>query len=196
MQDLMLDLETLSTANNAVVASIGLVAFELATGDIGETLYLELALEEQVIRGLHHDQATIDWWATQPFSFHHTKTQLPVELALGSITAFMQANGTANVWGNGADFDNVILRSLYDAYGQKAPWSYSGNRCYRTLRNILPSMIVDRVGDKHHALNDALTQACHLNKLYHQPAADGLRLATIYSNYKLARAELASEDRL
>ena len=37
MKDIMLDLETLSLDNNAVVVSIGAVKFDLATGETGET---------------------------------------------------------------------------------------------------------------------------------------------------------------
>ena len=33
------------------------------------------------------------------------------------------------VWGNGSDFDNKILSSLYADAGISSFWKYSGNRC-------------------------------------------------------------------
>lgn len=65
------------------------------------------------------------------------------------------------MWGNGSDFDNVILGGLFDAVGCPRPWSHSKNRCFRTIKNIaLPKEVVQpvREGVHHNALDDAVYQ--------------------------------------
>ena len=86
------------------------------------------------------------------------------------LSLFVAANGDRDVelWGNGADFDNTILGSLYDAFGLRKPWSYSRNRCYRTMKNIGigPRKPQVREGIYHNALDDAITQAIHLQDIF------------------------------
>ena len=90
--------------------------------------------------------------------------------ALSRFSLFVAANGDRDVelWGNGADFDNTILGSLYDAFGLRKPWSYSRNRCYRTMKNIGigPRRPQAREGIYHNALDDAITQAIHLQDIF------------------------------
>ena len=77
-------------------------------------------------------------------------------------------NDTA-VWGNGATFDNVIIRSAFKAVGLPVPWSFRNDKCYRTVANLLPKErqpALERSGTAHNALDDAITQAVHLQKVY------------------------------
>lgn len=66
------------------------------------------------------------------------------------------------VWGNGSDFDNVILRNAYAAIGSTYPWRYNDNMCYRTIKNLAPDVKMARQGVHHNALDDARSQALHL----------------------------------
>ncbi len=66
------------------------------------------------------------------------------------------------MWGNGSDFDNTLLEEAYRATGIKPPWRFTGNRCYRTVKNLFPDVWVDPVGTAHNALDDATYQANHL----------------------------------
>jgi exodeoxyribonuclease VIII len=66
------------------------------------------------------------------------------------------------VWGNGANFDNVILRNALDRYGYSALWKYSNDRCFRTMKNILPKIEATRAGTYHNALDDAIYQVNYL----------------------------------
>jgi exodeoxyribonuclease VIII len=70
------------------------------------------------------------------------------------------------VWGNGATFDNVILANAYDACRIRRPWKYYADMCFRTVRNQYPHVQVKRQGTHHNALDDALTQAHHLQAIY------------------------------
>jgi len=69
------------------------------------------------------------------------------------------------VWGNGADFDLPILAAAYKAAGGPPPWKPYNGRCYRTLKNLAPSIKLERQGTHHQALDDAVCQAKHLIKI-------------------------------
>ena len=57
---------------------------------------------------------------------------------LTEFASFISRNGgeEAKLWGNGSDFDNVIVGSLFDSFGLVKPWSYGRNRCYRTMKRM------------------------------------------------------------
>jgi exodeoxyribonuclease VIII len=70
-----------------------------------------------------------------------------------------------NVWGNGADFDNVILSSAYKRAGIIQPWGAFNNRCYRTIKSLYPEIKMERKGTHHNACDDAISQAEHLCRI-------------------------------
>jgi hypothetical protein len=67
----------------------------------------------------------------------------------------------SKVWGNGSDFDNVILAAAYAKVGIDCPWQFWNNRCFRTLKSICP-IKHEFKGTAHNALDDAHNQAEHL----------------------------------
>ena len=178
---IMLDLETLDTASSAVVTSIGAVAFDPYTAGpagFGATFYVELVndMAAQQQRGRTISGDTVTWWMRQGQEALQLFSELPdpevqrvkTVTALTMFADFVERNGgrDAEIWGNGADFDNVILGSLYEAFDIKRPWSYSRNRCYRTMRALRGApKRTDRFGVHHNALDDATTQAVHLQKI-------------------------------
>jgi hypothetical protein len=137
---IMLDLETLSTRSNAYILSIGAVEFDVKTGKLGKIFYKPVNCDGWASR-FHIDAATVRWWLTQTEEARRlVATQIAPNLpeTLVLFEAFIRECGghQCEVWGNGADFDNVILRSAYLAFEKDAPWSYTASRCYRTLRNL------------------------------------------------------------
>lgn len=177
--NIMLDLETLDTISSAIVVSIGAVAFDPYSDAIGPTFYAELTddlrTQQRYDRTISAD--TVVWWMRQgqaaqqlfipSFSSANGVRTTTFE-ALENFASFIEANGgrDSEIWGNGADFDNVILGSLYEDFGIKRPWSYSRNRCFRTMKNIsgVPHK-TERFGVHHNALDDAITQVEHLQKI-------------------------------
>lgn len=180
MKHIMLDLETLDTASSAVVISIGAVAFDPYTNALGDKFYVEMVedIAAQQARGRTISGSTVQWWMQQDSAARRVFATPPpsgVERvntfeALSRFGLFVAANGAmfAKLWGNGADFDNAILGSLYDAFGLRKPWSFSRNRCYRTMKNIGigPCRPQVREGVHHNALDDAITQAVHLQEIF------------------------------
>ncbi len=171
MPHIMLDLETLDTKVSSVVLSIGAVAFNPETKTLGDRFYLELVgdLEMQQLKGRTIGVDTVRWWMQQDQKARELFTginehQSYTEAALTSFSQFVADQGRdACVWGNGVDFDNAIMRSLYDSFGYPQPWRYTHDRCYRTVKNLLGSGIpLLREGTHHNALDDAVSQAKHL----------------------------------
>ena len=163
MNDIMLDLETMSTKPNAAIIAIGAVAFN--KNGIVDKFYSQVKLSSCKKAGLDIDPSTVIWWMKQEeearSKFFDNNSSGDLLSALNGFTAFYMTHGGA-IWGNGATFDNVILRSAYESLGIDSPWPFWVDSCYRTVKNLNPSVELKRVGVLHNALDDAETQALHL----------------------------------
>ena len=166
MNRIMLDLETYATGPDAMVLSLGACFFN--EEEVGDGIYLVLSREDQWgKREINAD--TMKWWDQQSDKAKEVLTapQTPVKNALNCFTQFIElfADNPKDVemWGNGSDFDNVILGTLYRDFEVERPWKYSNNRCYRTLKNICLAHdshdLPEREGTHHNALDDAIYQA-------------------------------------
>lgn len=158
----MLDLETMDTSPSAVVLSIGAVRFDERA--CYERIYLVCAspahIEDQRAHGRTTSQSTMDWWEKQSPEaralFSDEENVSPAE----ALAQFADFCGPApRIWGNGATFDNMILRSMYESYKRKTPWHYTADRCFRTLKSLTKVPAPARVGVHHNALDDAIFQA-------------------------------------
>lgn len=167
--DIMLDLETMGTRPDAAIVAIGAVAFGEA--GIGARFYNTVSLETSVELGGVIDAGTVLWWMKQSDEARGALSGgCDILEALESFVNFVNDSTEGSkgvcVWGNGADFDNVILASAYVRAGLKAPWRYHHNRCYRTIKGLSSHIPADPfVGTKHNALVDADNQARHLLKI-------------------------------
>lgn len=170
--DVMVDIETLSSKRDAVILSIGAVRFnwmEFTGQDIpdDEKLYVRVDAQSCVDAGLGVEVGTVLWWMRQGAEARaeFKKPGLPLERALGDLADFYRA-GRGKVWGNGSDFDNVILANAYDKTGLPLPWKYWDHRCHRTMVGEAGKGIPKpRKGTYHNALDDAVNQAVHLSMI-------------------------------
>ena len=64
-KDIMINLETLGTVAGCVILSIGAVAFDRETGELGMEFYEVINQVSCEEAGLHVDQKTVDWWAAR-----------------------------------------------------------------------------------------------------------------------------------
>ena len=164
--DVMVDLETLGNNSSSVILSIGAVEFDARTGQLGRQFYRVVDPASCEAFGLKMDVSTVLWWLQQGGEarevFRET-AKIPLTMALAEFSMWYPEK--ACLWGNGASFDNVILANAYAACGQKAPWMFWDDRCYRTLKNLLPEVEHERKGVHHNALDDAIYQAEHAIKL-------------------------------
>lgn len=165
----VLDLETMGNTQSAAIVAIGAVACTVERG-VFDNFYVEVALSSAVEAGLTMDASTVLWWINQSASarriFENNMNATSLNDALFEFKRWFNSLGAPEkiqVWGNGADFDNAILRNAFMARGMPDPWRYSNNRCLRTLRG--ENLDVDKpafVGIPHNALDDAKNQAAHL----------------------------------
>ena len=152
----MVDLETVSLANNAAIISIGVVAFN-ATGAT-RTFYRKVALESSLAAGLHQSESTMAWWATQPESTRVEAFSGEARLkgVLEHLTRFLGERPI--IWGNGAVADNVWLKSAYEACDLPVPWHYTDDRFFRSVMALYPGTPRVPPTEAHHALADAEAQ--------------------------------------
>lgn len=171
MNDISIDLETLSTRQDAAILSIGAVEFDRNTGAIGRRFYVEVNIDSAVKNG-HVSGSTLAWWAAQSeaakrlFGAHQVKETLTV--ALISLSAFISETastaGDVRVWGNGATFDISILEHAYQSCSAEAPWKFWNIRDMRTIVDAGAAIGFDKAsvpfqGVAHNALDDAEHQA-------------------------------------
>jgi exodeoxyribonuclease VIII len=165
--NIMVDLETMGNGGNAAIVSMGAVRFNME--GCHEEFYRVVDLESSVEAGMDIDAGTIVWWLGQgPEAQKIFSKSTPKYSLIEALVAFKTFIATgAEVWGNGADFDNVILKSAYDAVKLPLPWKYWNNRCYRTFKGMYKEVKISRMGTFHNALDDAKTQAEHLIRIMH-----------------------------
>lgn len=169
----MCDLETWGTRPGALIISIGATKFD-ENGPYGEPFYMRINPKSSMDAGFLIDADTILWWMRQSDEARAElqKASSPVNFVLDGFSAwcdapFISAGYAANpnleLWGNGANFDNAILKSAYDKLNLEAPWDFWNDRCYRTMKAMYPHIkMPKRVGTHHNALDDAISQVSHL----------------------------------
>ena len=162
----MIDLETMSTSSNAAIVSIGAVKFD--NNGLGDTFYCNVDLASSVQQGGEIDANTVMWWLSQSSAARGmliNDVKAHINSALLEFNKWLEPN--TKVWGNGVDFDNVILANAYKRSSVEMPWKYYNNRCYRTIKNIFDpkSELFKRIGEAHNALDDAKSQVEHLLKI-------------------------------
>lgn len=160
----MLDLETMSTKSNAAIVAIGAVQFCYKTKTLGKEFYQTIKLKSCQDLGLHIDAGTVMWWLGQSTEARRELNEVwTLQEVLLDFQSWLPTG--ALVWGNGSNFDNVILRNAYDTALIDCPWSHRNNRCYRTLKAELNLPRAERIGTYHKAIDDAKNQATHCIEL-------------------------------
>lgn len=162
--NIMVDLETMGSGSNSAIISIGAVRF--GDGKLQETFYTNINLQSCIDAGLQMDASTIMWWMKQSDSARKAfNSGVLLTEALTNFGTFILSKPNPEIWGNGVDFDNVLLANAYRVIKKQLPWKYWNNRCYRTIKGLNPHVGIDRAGTAHNALDDAKTQAEHLMKM-------------------------------
>ncbi len=162
MNKVMIDLETMGTASTSAIIALGAVRFDT---EIREKFYEIIDLESCVKLGLTIDPSTVVWWMQQNEQARKEFTREGLVLPVALLRFSQWLGKDAEVWGNGSDFDNVILANAYKKCGIEQPWKFYNNRCYRTVKNMNRSVKMQRTGTYHRAIDDAKSQAKHLIRI-------------------------------
>ncbi|EJE4505861.1 3'-5' exoribonuclease [Escherichia coli] len=171
---LMIDLETMGKNPNAAIISIGAIFFDPQTGDMGPEFSKTIDLDTA---GGVIDRDVIKWWLKQSREAQSAilTDEIPLDDALLQLREFIAENSGeffVQVWGNGANFDNVILRRSYERQGIPCPWHYHNDRDVRTIVELGKAIDFDArtaipfEGERHNALDDARYQAKYVSAIW------------------------------
>ncbi|EAA4630412.1 3'-5' exoribonuclease domain-containing protein [Escherichia coli] len=174
---LMIDLETMGTNTNAPIVVIGAVFFDPQTGEIGPVFYIVISLTDAMNTGAVPDGGTIEWWLKQSSEARAAilTDQVKLKDALSRFREFIHEYSDekfVQVWGNGATFDNAILRRSYERQGIPCPWRYYNDRDVRTIVELGKTIdfdariVIPFEGVRHNALDDARHQAKYVSAIW------------------------------
>lgn len=173
MSKVMLDLETMGNGSNATIIAIGAVFFD--SKNVTHEFYVNVDRLSCEDRGMVSDESTIKWWSEQSDTAKAAllDNQEDIIDALKMFDYWLTQElpcklSDIEMWGNGSMFDNAILGNAYKTCGMSIPWKFWNDRCYRTMKNIYPSIKLNRVGTHHNAVDDARSQALHLIEILKQ----------------------------
>lgn len=179
--NLVLDLETFSTAPGAVTFEIGMAS--------GHADGFSCELPTKVQNG-SVDEETINWWNERPIEQKGTflrawaefnSPQPPASLLHQKQFLLGMLDATNRVieehrqlarmlgipfffWGNAPSFDQTILRNLMLRMKVEPAWTFREEMDVRTLRNLFGGKIES--SQPHNALSDALAELQYLRTLY------------------------------
>lgn len=168
---IMVDLETLGTEPGSVIVTLAAVQFGGQPGRILNTFIRHIRPDSCEAAGLRCNAATALWWLKQSEDARRRleegqKEAIPLDQALKEFGWWLPGERKQRcIWGNGASFDCALLAAAYRAVSRELPWSYAGERCYRTIKALHPDVPMERQGTHHDALDDAKSQALHLMQM-------------------------------
>jgi exodeoxyribonuclease VIII len=182
---IMIDFETLSLKENAVLLSLGACMFDPDTGEIGYTFYCKIDPRTQPGRDI--SASTVIWWLGQDQAARdkvlssvaaadaladggddeklYEAAALPINHVAMAFNGWVESlDVDVECWSNGA-VDHARLASMFEYSGFKNPIAFWDQRDYRTLKAMYPGIKADDYGVAHDALDDAIKQAKHLCKI-------------------------------
>lgn len=192
--NVMLDMETLSVADNPAVLSISAVAFKIDTlnnlddfkkpyqGKIRNETSFHCALEinDQIKRGLDFDSSTLVFHLEHNEKFFKEclgmeADGIPIiapDYALREFATFLHDLSSRHshyeqpvVWANGAVSDHKWLASLYNAYDLRMPIGFRDQLCFRTIREMYPSYL-SAYNNSHDSFDDCVNQIMAFQRIY------------------------------
>lgn len=172
MKDIMVDLETMDNVPSAAIVAIGAVECDLTTGEIGSEYYRVVDLNNQTDIGMTINADTLYWWLGQSEEAREAlliRGKIPLPAMCSSFNKWIDSlkapNELIRMWGNGASFDNAIVRYAYRQVGEELPIKFWNDRDMRTIVGFFPRQMQMewrrthlRKGAHHNALHDAIHQ--------------------------------------
>lgn len=149
VDSVMIDIETMGLGPNAAVIQIGAVGFNLVTGEVDKTGYLEdVSLMSAVENGGEVHKEVVEWWQTRGGFVAFRRPELGgavhVEEALGGLRNYLcDLNWSIDtddrgprVWAQGPSFDVAVLEGYARRLGVPELWAYNKPRDTRTIKDL------------------------------------------------------------
>lgn len=196
-ENIMLDIETLdvSPLNRAVIASVGMVRFNIRETDDWSSLckiereyYAELPIQPQLDAGRTINASTLRWWLTQPENVqaplrvdHGVHEPIVLEHIFDEMETFLTPSIVSEwnycnpfkIWANPAHFDIPKLETLFTDFGYVFPvpwWCFRDMTSYKVAAKLAgirgPSFKLPEEKQNHNALYDAREQVLELQAWY------------------------------
>lgn len=176
MNHIMIDIETLGRAPDAVIVQIAAVQFDPMTGETGEEFSVNIDPVSCQEYGLKIHSETVLFWLEQSKEVHQrvfyaAKKQLKTALLMLTdfiISIEFETKERAIVWANSPSFDLEILKNAYRATQLREVWEFRNERDFRTISKLFPQIVEnhERKGLAHNALDDCRNQIAILHKCY------------------------------
>lgn len=166
INQIMIDLETLSTRQNAIITELGWAVFT-KDGIVKSGQYL-IDVEDQSRLGGDISGDAMRFWMKENYEqlsgFFDKKEKTTMGNALISLAGVIVTFNIKHVWANSPSFDLAILKHWYGRFNQQLPWIFKNERDFRTInQELIDKGIVVKSefdwGGKHHAEQDAVNQA-------------------------------------
>ncbi|WP_244970391.1 exonuclease [Kosakonia radicincitans] len=183
---LMVDIEAMGSGSNSPIVAIAAIFFAPATSRMGAEFYQAVSLASSMSFGAQPDADTIIWWLKQSSEARSAITTDDASGLLESLElladfiAENSANGsdTVQIWGNGATYDNVILRRAFALTYTPFPTPFRNDRDVRTIVElgkavgINPRYTIPFEGEQHNALADARHQVKYVSAIWQRLTAN------------------------
>ncbi len=169
MAHVMHDLETMGNEPGRVLASIGAVVFAPDSDHLGERFSMNIDEASCIAAGLTLDPKTVEWWQDPERAEAYAALKVdprPLGEVLDAFDDYWTRVEGHRIWGQGADYDAVLLSAAYRALGRKPPWKYNAGRDTRTVYEMGDVVITKHLGTHHVAIDDAITQAGDVQQAY------------------------------
>lgn len=175
----MVDLETLSVKNNAIILTIGAIKFQrnkqwpdtYSITDIPDKniFYRRINITSCEKIGLHRDPSTESWWKKQDLeayneAFGYESERVDIKVALREFSKWFGIS--TYIWGNGSIFDITILSEAYLRCNLDVPWKFYNVRDLRTILDICNIKSCSLNTNKHNALYDCFFQIKDIQKCF------------------------------
>lgn len=159
----MIDIETLGKVPGSAVVSIG--AYNL---DTEATFYCVIDLASNFACKMSVDASTFEWWLGQSDKakeIFKAKDKVTLPDALSRLLLWLPPSNDLLIWGNGINFDGVLLEVAFRRCGLEVPWKYTNCRDHRTAVALYPGIKKPKNTSAHNSLADAIAQGQHLKAI-------------------------------
>lgn len=165
--NIMIDIETLGTSPNSVIATIGAMKFDRSTNlksfEEMTSFYYRIDLQSCQSLGMITEEDTAKWWDNQDEKsreeIYSTENRVSIQQALEELSEFIGNNPYTTVWAQGPHFDCTILENAYKKCNLQVPWAFWNVRDCRTLFDIANLRLKNIPGEyPHHSLYDCYKQ--------------------------------------
>lgn len=180
MIEMMIDGETLSTKQNAAIASLGYTIFNRTVGIMNKGGWV-VNVASSILAGGDVDPGTVEWWRCQTAQAKDAISNGGVRQSsvLEDLTKVYKENKCERVWSHGLTFDVALLENTYAREGMAHPWSHKQPRDTRTAFEIAEEYGFERStgAPTHCAVQDAVDQTEDLIRAFSLMNPVGLELA-------------------